>query len=922
MLFLISGMYAQNYEVETKLLAGDGAANDWFGYTVSISGNFAIVGSMGDSSYKGAAYIYKFNGSGWVQQQKLIANDGTAGDWFGYSVSISGNTAIVGTPYQNTSIGAAYIFEFNGSNWTQVQKMTASDGATNDEFGYSVSISRNRVIVGAEWDNDNGNNSGSAYIFEFDGSSWVQQQKLLANDGAQDDYFGTSVSINGDTAIVGAIFDDDNGSSSGSAYIFDFDGSTWTQQQKLTAGDGAAGDRFGGSVSISGNTVIVGAAGDDDNGSSSGSAYIYQFDGSSWMGEQKLIPSDGAIYDGFGTSVSICGNNIIVGALYDSGNELSSGSAYIFHFDGGSWDEYRIIASDGAEGDCFGRAVAVDGNMMIVGADEDDDNGFDSGSGYIYEFLAIPRVTVSNGKYNNRTKVSWTSESDRTERFLVYRNNEKIDSTVAGARAYYDYEAVSGKIYKYSVTAFSTDWGETISEDILGWKQTNGQLEGTVKTPYGAGVDNVEIDIYSDDVQLNSCLEFDGDDDYVINEEYKGFPSSALTFSFWMKSSDTANEGTPISFSTTESTNSFLLTNYNNFRIGINAQETGGIEISANDGQWHHIAITWENENGEVNLLKDGLLVFTGMLQQNYSIPEDGYLVLGQEQDILGGGFDTTQAFNGVLDEVRLWNKVRTPEEIQADMYRKLKGDENNLVSYWTFDDLPDRSPESIAGDYAINSGNHFKIHGPVYSVETNPAQNKIITDTYGSYALENIYYGESAQFELIPFKSGHGFDPAQKTVVMDMATPVFESVNFIDTTAITVSGSIRYAGTNCDMLNVEILLDDEPTGIFTNTSGEFNLTFSQPGYHNIKPSYGDSSFTHKFLPAEMNLNVEDNIFGLEFLDTTTHILSGKFGGPCNAIIGTAEIHITSYGNSAGCFDTTIATDASGNFSFPLPAQA
>ncbi|MHC4414142.1 MAG: hypothetical protein ACYS0G_02535 [Planctomycetota bacterium] len=185
---------------------------------------------------------------------------------------------------------------------------------------------RDVAVVGAHNDDDNGSSSGSAYVYRWNGSSWGQEQKLLASDGAGGDWFGWSVSVSGDVAVVGAYLDDDNGDRSGSAYVFRWNGSSWTEEAKLLASDGAAGDYFGVSVSVSGDVVVVGAYEDDDNGSSSGSAYVYRWNGSSWGQEQKLLASDGAAGDFFGYSVSVSGNIAVVGAYSDD----YTGSAYVY----------------------------------------------------------------------------------------------------------------------------------------------------------------------------------------------------------------------------------------------------------------------------------------------------------------------------------------------------------------------------------------------------------------------------------------------------------------------------------------------------------------------------------------------------------------------------------------------------------------
>jgi len=250
-------------------------------------------------------------------------------------------------------------------------------------FGWSVSISGDYTIIGAPHNDDNGTSSGSAYIFRKDGANWVEEQKFLASDAAEGDIFGISSSISGDYAIVGASENDDNGTSSGSAYIFKRDGMNWIEEKKFTASDGAEGELFGTSVAISGDYAIVGASKDDDNGTFSGSAYIFRRDGVNWIEEKKLIASDGALDALFGYSVSISRDYVIVGAYGDDGN----GSAYIFRRDGANWiEEQKLLASDGALGDQFGYSTSISGDYTIVSAPKDN---LESGSAYIYSNFIV-----------------------------------------------------------------------------------------------------------------------------------------------------------------------------------------------------------------------------------------------------------------------------------------------------------------------------------------------------------------------------------------------------------------------------------------------------------------------------------------------------------------------------------------------------
>ena len=265
----------------------------------------------------------------------------------------------------------------------QLFKLLADDGAEGDNFGISVAISGATAIVGSPNDDDNGAGSGSAYL--FDTTTARQIAKLLPDDGAEGDIFGISVAVSGATAIVGAMRDDDNGFNSGSAYLFDT--TTGDQIAKLLPDDGAAGDSFGISVAISGETAIVGAPGHDDNGNASGSAYLFD----TTTGDQiaKLLADDGPAGNLFGASVAISPDGIgaIVGAHLDDDNGLFSGSAYLIDISdlANPTQLFKLLPDDGAASDLFGISVAINGATAIVGARNDDDNGTDSGSAYLFD---------------------------------------------------------------------------------------------------------------------------------------------------------------------------------------------------------------------------------------------------------------------------------------------------------------------------------------------------------------------------------------------------------------------------------------------------------------------------------------------------------------------------------------------------------
>ncbi len=396
-----------------ELLPVDGAAGDLFGASVGVSGPTAVVGSPWDDDHgerSGSAYVFGYDGSEWLQETKLAAPDGATWDFFGFSVAISGDTAVIGARADDDNgqdSGSAYVFRSDGWTWVQEAKLLASDGASGDRFGGSVSVSGHLILVGADEDDDNGHDSGSAYIFSYDGLSWVESAKLLASDGAAGDHFGFSVAVSGDTILIGAYRDDDNGFDSGSAYVFHYDGAQWVEQAKLLASDGASQDKFGEAVAVSGDTAVIGAPGDDDNGPDSGAVYVCRHDGVDWSEEAKLVASDGAAYDEFGYSVAVHGDTVVVGTERDDDGGADSGSAYVFRYKGSHWlEQAKLRGSDGAAADWFGYSVTIDGDTALIGAPQHDHQGdTDSGSAYVFHGLSDcqPNGTIDICDINNGT---------------------------------------------------------------------------------------------------------------------------------------------------------------------------------------------------------------------------------------------------------------------------------------------------------------------------------------------------------------------------------------------------------------------------------------------------------------------------------------------------------------------------------------
>jgi hypothetical protein len=417
---------------EEKITADDAAAGDRFGNSISISGDYAVIGAQGDDDngdYSGSAYIFFRDGGEWTQQAKLTADDAAPNDYFGFSVCINGDYAVVGAlgnDDDGDNSGSAYIFIRDVEEWTQQVKLTANDANGGDSFGYSVSMSGEYAIIGAHYDDDDGGNSGSAYIFIRDVEEWTQQVKLTADDASVGDLFGKSVCINGDQAVIGAYGNRDDGNYSGSAYIFNRSGDDWTQQAKLTADDAGADDRFGFSVSIDGDYSAIGADGNDDDGDNSGSAYIFIRNGDDWTQQAKLTADDAGAGDCFGYSISISGDYAIIGAQGDDDNGDFSGSAYIFVRTSNRWTQQaKLTADDAAARDQFGALVSIDGDYAVVGAYCNDDDGDLSGSAYIYSRdIQDHPVIIANQEVLEFGEVMPNSISELE---LIIRNDGQAD---------------------------------------------------------------------------------------------------------------------------------------------------------------------------------------------------------------------------------------------------------------------------------------------------------------------------------------------------------------------------------------------------------------------------------------------------------------------------------------------------------------
>ena len=406
--------------------------------TLSASPSSGVNGEMYFNTTDSALFIYdgawkkatqsELPGPDWTattQQAILQASDSDGGDKLGFSCSIDGDTLVVGAYNEDTGgtqAGAAYIFTRSGTSWSQQAKIQASDPDEYDNFGHSVAIDGDTVVVGTPWEGIGSGYQGAAYVFTRSGTSWSQQAKLTSSDIQSSDSFGACVTIKGDTIVAGAYGEDTGGSNAGAAYVFTRSGTSWSQQAKIQASDKAAGDYFSRySLDLSSNTLVVGAHNENKTGAidGAGAAYIFTRSGTSWSQQAKLVASDASQGACFGFSVAIDGDTVVVGAYQEATTVVNGGAAYIFTRSGTTWSQQaKIISSDitawaaspvtnslGYAG-LFGSKVSIEGDTVIVSAPQNNEevypgDGYHAGAGYIFtrsgtSWTEVKKLTASN----------------------------------------------------------------------------------------------------------------------------------------------------------------------------------------------------------------------------------------------------------------------------------------------------------------------------------------------------------------------------------------------------------------------------------------------------------------------------------------------------------------------------------------------
>ncbi len=471
----------------TKLMASDAETLDIFGRSVAVSGDVIVVGAMGEDDEgdsAGAAYVFQRMQGGtdaWGQTARLTASDAAAYDFFGCSVAVSEDVIVVGADGEDVggiNAGAAYVFQRMAGGddaWGEVDKLTASDAQADDHFGTSVAVSGDVIVVGAAVEDTGGTDAGAAYVFQRMAGgtdNWGQTAKLTASDAQADDHFGSTVAVSGDVIVVGAWGEDDSGADAGAAYIFhrrQGAADVWGEVDKLTASGPQAGDYFGFPVAVSEDVIVVGARMEDDGGTDAGAAYVFQDDAEDWRETTKNTASDASSVSWFGCSAAVSGDVLVVGAKRKASD---TGAAYVFHRmqDGtDAWGEVvKLTGSDAATGDYFGNAVAVAGDVIVVGANHHDAGGSDTGAAYVYQRMEggddawgeVIKLTASDAAANDQFGFAVAVSGD------VIVVGAPYDSSYAGA--VYVFQRMDGGADAWGEAAKLTA-SDAGSNDFFGW---------------------------------------------------------------------------------------------------------------------------------------------------------------------------------------------------------------------------------------------------------------------------------------------------------------------------------------------------------------------------------------------------------------------------------------------------------------------
>ena len=875
-----------------------------FGGAIDVDGEWAVVGAPEENDGAGAAYVYRLQGSEWVQVQRL-SNSGAARARFGASVSVSGNLVAIGAPFEISPAnpdGAVHTYRLQNGVWQRAQRLVDNtmNLQTSHWFGTSVSLDGEWLIVGVPGYiiNDAPRGAISIYRFNANTNSWIGMSHMTGH--TSESYFGWSVSTEDGVFIVGIPnrLDVAGPVDRGSARIIlrtgSLDAPDFRVGATLISPHFLNNDHFGYSVAYSNGYAVIGAPQIRVDGSAPGAAFVYAYDEDRWPSPTFQLSNGLRLDAPFGNRI---GHVVSAGpGLIAIGGE-TAGRAYTYRSTNNGWEQAQVITDPhGRSVPSLGSTLALGGDWLLVGA-----SGYGAGGAVMKapQIAAPSRVAATDGTNDRRIDINWIDESQNEDGFRIYRNGRLIATTGANARSYQDTDAPAGAGHEYCIAAYSELLGESGRICDYGWRPPDGAMNGRIATYAGAGVDGVDICL---DPAPGRSLLTDGDGGAlrILHGNDGAFDlGNTLTIEGWIKPTDLSRRHDIFSTRRSNRPGSFRL-EVGTGNGGVNRVSVAGINtwvVATGDNairpnEWTHIAYV---RSGEAD---DAHAIYINGVRQAITTTPYVFLDNADEKSVAGSNF------KGQIDQLRVWSVARSEAQINANMSTALFGEIEGLAANWSFDILADNA----VMDLTANGRHGLLVNGAYTSSDAAPIAVCAVTDLEGNYSLPNVQYGSSTTFRVTPSLGARRFEPAHKSITLGPENPIQNEISFTDASSFTLTGTVQYDGFACFPEGVEILVDGEVRGT-TDNRGRFSIA-AEVGSRVIEARFQN----HAFSPSRLEMNVEGDAAGIEFINTTLHTLSGRVGGGCSLSIGTADVEIFTENE---CFRETIQID--GSYQVKLP---
>ena len=867
----------QSYQLDTGNQTG---AN--MGRGVAIDGDYAAV--AGADLVK----VYHWTGSGWNSIQTI----GNESNFFGSVVSMSGEHLVLGESNINNARGRVRIFRRNADGqYVHIRTVVSNVDRNEQLFGVSVAIDGDILLVGAPWAPGTGNISdryGEVFLFRRNHGgtdNWGLVNKFqpfqppASKNGALEG-FGYSVAVRGDRAAAGY-------PAAGRVMTFYPEGNTWVPLSDIDypLGVQTDADLFGFSVAIDGSRLAVGvpqsrlSAGSTAN--RPGAVYYYSdVETIEGINLPLVVRHDNPGHDHYlGWSVALHKDILLAGSIVLSGVSNNTGAVVAFRQSGNIFNEVHRISRNLPESSFFGNAITVDRHgQLMIGAPWANVGG--TAGGGAYNYILIPRspanLTATNGTLPTSVTLNWQHVPGR-EGYRIFWNGNANSIGETNSASFGHSDRTPGTFHYYEARSYNF-MGESDPARAVGHTQPNGGITGTVSTINNIGVPGVKVTATP---YVSLAGVFDGTGYVDIPHTSRLNQSDNFTVEAWIYLDDISGRKGIYSTRRNNEAGSFQLEVLNN-QLAVTSINTWVIVSNQllSPQTWHHVAYV---KSGDIHrLFIDGRpaseRTFSFSFQANASSKSIG----------LGTGID--QHFKGQIDEVRVWNRTRTQQEIAATWQFRLGGNEADLAAYWPMQQVfANGSPfNAFVPDHAVGGGSYGMGVQFSRSPGASPVTQGSVTNSQGQYNISRINYSAVGNFTVTPELPGHGFNPGFRDVELGSGLTQAGNINFTDTTTFTVNGRIVFNGTTCAAPEVDMLVNGMSVAVYTDDQGNFSIPVMTPGQISITPSFNE----HTFDPPSINLNVFEDVTGVQFRNTQTFDLTGKVaGGDCLLSIGGATVN-------------------------------